>query len=175
MGFPGGSDGKESASKVGDLRSIPGLGRPRGGGHGNPFQYSSLVNPIDRGAWRATVHRVTKSWTRLSDTYRTSLVAQMVKRLSTIRETWVQSLGWEDPLEKEKATHSGTLAWKIPWMEKLGRLQSTASQRVRQDWATSLSLSLSMIAYGERCWIRNPWGRFSFRTRGRAWSPRAFV
>ena len=51
----------------------------------------------------------------------TSLVAQMVKRLSTIQETWVQSLGGEDPLEKEMATHSSTLAWKIPW-EEPGRL-----------------------------------------------------
>ena len=60
----------------------------------------------------------------------TSLVAQMVKRLPTMRETWVQSLGREDPLEKEMAPHSSTLAWKIPWAEKPGRLQSMGSQRV---------------------------------------------
>ena len=54
----------------------------------------------------------------------TSLVAQMVKRLPTMRETCVQSLGWEDPLEKEMATHSSTIAWKIPWMEKPDMLQS---------------------------------------------------
>ena len=60
----------------------------------------------------------------------TSLVAQMVKRLPTMWETWVQSLGWEDPLEKEMATHSSILAWKIPWMEEPGRLQSMGSQRV---------------------------------------------
>ena len=54
----------------------------------------------------------------------TSLVAQMVKRLSTMRETWVQSLGQEDPLEKEMAIHSSTIAWKIPWTEEPGRLQS---------------------------------------------------
>ena len=60
----------------------------------------------------------------------TSLVAQMVKRLSTMQETWVRSLGWEDPLEKEMATHSSTFAWKIPWMEEPGRLQSTGLQRV---------------------------------------------
>ena len=52
------------------------------------------------------------------------LLAQMVKRLSTMQETWVRSLGQEDPLEKEMATHSGTLAWKISWAEKPGRLQS---------------------------------------------------
>ena len=63
----------------------------------------------------------------------TSLVAQMVKCLPTMRETWVQSLGWEDPLEKEMATHSSILAWEIPWMEEPGRLQSTWSQRVGHD------------------------------------------
>ena len=65
-------------------------------------------------------------------------VAQWVKRLPTMRETRVQSLGWEDPLEKEMATHSSSLAWKIPWTEKPGRLQSVGSQRVGHDWATSL-------------------------------------
>ena len=60
----------------------------------------------------------------------TSLVAQMVKRLSTRRETWVWSLGWEDPLEKEMAIHSSTIAWTIPWTEEPGRLQSMGSQRV---------------------------------------------
>ena len=54
----------------------------------------------------------------------------MVKCLPAMRETWVQSLGWEDPLEKEMATHSSTLAWKIPWTEEPGRLQSMGSHRV---------------------------------------------
>ena len=58
-----------------------------------------------------------------------SLVAQMVKRLPTMWETWVPSLGHEDPLEKEMASFSSTLAWKIPWTEKPGRLQSMGSQR----------------------------------------------
>ena len=62
-----------------------------------------------------------------------SLVAQMVKHLPAVRETWVQSLGWEDPLEKEMATHSSTLAWKIPWTEEPGGLQSMGSQRVRHN------------------------------------------
>ena len=62
-----------------------------------------------------------------------SLVAQMVKRLPVMRETQVQSLGREDPLEKEMATHSSTLAWKIPWTENPGRLQSMRSQRVGHD------------------------------------------
>jgi len=69
----------------------------------------------------------------------TSLVAQMVKRLSTMWETQVQSLGREDPLEKEMAILSSTIAWKMPWMEEPGRLQSMGSRRVRHDWATSLS------------------------------------
>ena len=57
----------------------------------------------------------------------------MVKRLPAMRETWVQSLGQEDPLEKEMANLSSTLAWKIPWTEERGRLQSTGSQRVGHD------------------------------------------
>ena len=63
----GGSDGKASAYNVGDLGSIPGLGRSPGEGNGNPLQYSCLENPMDRGAWWATVHGVTKSRIRLSD------------------------------------------------------------------------------------------------------------
>ena len=63
----------------------------------------------------------------------TSLVAQMVKRLPTVRESWVRSLGQEDPLEKEMATHSSTLAWKIPWTEERSRLQAMGSQRVGHD------------------------------------------
>ena len=60
-------------------------------------------------------------------------MAQTVKRLPTMQETWVQSLGWEDPLEKEMATHSSSLAWRIPWMEESGRLQPMGSQRVGHD------------------------------------------
>ena len=59
-----------------------------------------------------------------------SLVAQTVKCLSTMQETWVRSLGQEDPLEKEMAIHSRTIAWKIPWTEEPGSLQSLGSQRV---------------------------------------------
>ena len=63
----------------------------------------------------------------------TSLVTQTVKHLPTMRETYVQSLDWEDPLEKEMSTHSSILTWKIPWMEEPGRLQSMGSQRVGHD------------------------------------------
>ena len=73
---------------------------------------------------------------------RTSLVAQMVKRLSTMRETWVRALGWEDPQEKEMAIHSSTVAWKISWTEEPGTLQSMGSQRVRDDWATELNWTM---------------------------------
>ena len=63
MGFPGGSDGKESACNAGDLGLIPGLGRFPGERNGYPFQYSCLENPMDRGAWWVAVHGVAKSWT----------------------------------------------------------------------------------------------------------------
>ena len=69
-GFPGGASGKDPAANARDMRdvsSIPGLGRSPGGQHGNPLQYSGLENPVDRGAWRAAVHRVTKSRIQLSD------------------------------------------------------------------------------------------------------------
>ena len=62
-----------------------------------------------------------------------SLVAQTVKCLSTMRETQIRSLGWEDPLEKEMASHSRTIAWKIPWTEEPGMLQSMGLQRVGHD------------------------------------------
>ena len=60
-------------------------------------------------------------------------MAQTVKLLSTMQETRVRALGWEDPLEKEMATHSSTIAWKIPWTEEPGRLQATGSQRVGHE------------------------------------------
>ena len=94
MGFPYSSVGKESACNAGDPGSIPGLGRSTGEGIGYPLQYS---------------------WA--------SLVVQLVKNLAAMQETSVQSLGWEDPLEKGKATHSNILAWRILWT-----IQSMGSQ-----------------------------------------------
>ena len=91
--FPGSSAGKESPFSAGDLGSIPGLGRSPGKGIGYPLQYS---------------------WA--------SLVAQMVKNPPAIWETWVLSLVWEDLLEKEMATHSSILAWRIPGTEEPGGL-----------------------------------------------------
>ena len=101
--FPHSSVGKESTCSAGDPSSIPGLRRSTGEGIGCPLQYS---------------------WA--------SLVAQLVKNLPAIWETWVWSLGWEDPLEKGKATHSSILAWRIPWTA-----WSMGSQRVGHNWATS--------------------------------------
>ena len=69
-----------------------------------------------------------------------SLVAQSVKNLPAVQETWVWSLDWEDPLEKKMATHSSVLAWKISWTEEPGGLQSTGSQRVGHNWATNTYL-----------------------------------
>ena len=108
----GGSEGKPSACNAGDLDSIPGSGRSPGEGNGNPLQYSCLENPMDGGAWWATVCGVAKSQTRLS------------YFLFTLKF---------HALEKEMATHSSTLAWKTPWTEEPGRLQLMGSQRVEQD------------------------------------------
>ena len=86
LGFPHSSVGKESTCNAGDPGSIPGSGRSPGEGIGYPLQY----------AWA-------------------SIVAQLIKSLAAMWETWVRSLGWEDPLEKGKVTHSSILAWRIPW------------------------------------------------------------
>ena len=95
--------------------------------HTFPFQFSASSSVLG-------------TWYILNKNLLIDLVAQMVKHLSTMQETGVQSLGWEDPLEKEMATHSSTIAWKTPWTEEPGRLQSMESQRVGHDWAISLSL-----------------------------------
>ena len=76
-----------------------------------------------------------------------TIMAQRLKRLPGMRETRVWSLGREDPLEKEMATHSSTLAWKIPWREEPGMLQSMGSQRVGHDWATSLQVEITEWNY----------------------------
>ena len=112
LGFPCGSDGKESAYNAGDPSSIPGLGRRPGEGNGTPLQYSCLENPTDRGAWWAAVRGVTKSQTRLSDlTFTFHFHA----------------------LEKEMATHSSVLAWRLPGTADPGGLPSMGSHRVGHD------------------------------------------
>ena len=97
LGFPGSSTVKASACNAGDLGSIRGLGRSPGEGNGNPLQYSCLENPMDGGTWWATVHRVAKSRTRLSDfthslTHARSLVACGIKPLTRDR-TWAPCIG----------------------------------------------------------------------------------
>ena len=99
--FPHSSVGKESAYNAGDPGSIPWSGRSPGEGIGYPLEYS---------------------WA--------SLVAQTVKNLPAMWETWIRSLGGEDSLEKGMAAHSSILAWRIPWTEEPGRLQSVRSERV---------------------------------------------
>ena len=78
---------------------------------------------------------------------RASLMAQTVKRLPAMRKTWVPSLGQEDTLEKKMATHSSILAWKIPWTEEPGGLQSMGSQRMGHDRATSLHFTSSVCVF----------------------------
>ena len=76
-------------------------------------------------------------------------MVQLVKNPPTVQEMQVQSLGWEDPLEKGMATHSSVLAWKVPWTEDSGRLQSMGSQRVQdvwRDWAHMLAMLSSLIS-----------------------------
>ena len=134
-GFPGGSDGKESACNAGDSGLIPGLGRSAGEENGNPLQYFCLENSLDRGAWQATIHGVIRIRHHLVTTPShaycgASLVSQMVKNLPAMQETLVQSLGQEDPLEQRMDTHSSILAWRIPWTWKSHGLQSIGSQTV---------------------------------------------
>ena len=106
---------KESTCDAGDVGSIPRSGRPSGKGNSNPLQYSCLENPVDRGAWRATVHGAAKSQTQL-------------KWLNVHPVLY---------LKQEMATHSSILAWKVSWTEEPGWLQSMGLQRVRRDWALS--------------------------------------
>ena len=109
-----------NAGDTGDPNSIPGSGRFPEGGHGNPFQYTCLENPHGQRSLVGYSPQGHKEWA--------SLAAQMVKRLPAVRKSRVRSLGWEDLLEKVTATHSSTLAWRIPRTEEPGRLQSMGSQ-----------------------------------------------
>ena len=90
-----------------------------------------------------------------------SLVVQRLKRLPTTQHSWVLSLGREHTLEKEMATHSSILAGRFPWMEERGRLQSTGSQRVGHNWATSPSPSASLTTLKPlTVWMTTNWGKF---------------
>ena len=154
------------------MGSIPGLQRSPGGENGDPLQCSCLEKSMDRGAWRARVHGVTKSQTR-KNTHTQQIktrsfqfssfyfcnamllsqdfpVAQMVKNLSVMQKTQVRSLGWEDPLEREMAIHSGILAWRIPWTEEPGGLQPMGLQRVGHKWATNTTITTCYYPIEER-------------------------
>ena len=115
LGFPNGSVGKESTCSAGDPSLIPGSGRSAREEIGYPLQYS---------------------WA--------SLVAQLVKNAPAMQETWIWSLAWEDPLEKETATHSSILPWGIP-----RTVESMGSQRVGHDWATELNWTDLIFSTGK--------------------------
>ena len=111
-----------------------------GEGNGNPLQCSCLENPRDRGARWAAVYGVAQSQTRLkrlSSSSSSGLLRWLSGKESTCQSRRLRRCGFnlEDPLEEEMATHSGILAWKIPWTEEPGRLQYMVSQRVGHDWA----------------------------------------
>ena len=127
MSFPESSAGKESTCNAGDPGLIPRSGRSPGEGIGYPLQYSCA-----------------------------SLVAQLVNSLPAMQETWIWSLGREDPLEKGKATHSSILAWRIPWT-----IQSVGSQRVRHNrvtftiWASLVAQLLKNLPAMRETWVRS--------------------
>ena len=110
-----------NAGGLRDMGLIPGLERSPGGGHGNPLQYS---------------------WA--------SLVALLVKNLPSMQETWVWSLGWKDPLEEGMAPHISVLAWRIPWTEEPGGLETRGSQRVGHGWATKLTVCFILCEFYHR-------------------------
>ena len=115
MGFPGGSAGKESTRNAGDLGSIPGFGKSPGEGKSYPLQASILAWRIPRTSpWGCKESDTTEQLSLSYNNMGISLVAQTVKNLPVMRETRVLSLGWEDPLEKEMASHSSILAWRSP-------------------------------------------------------------
>ena len=120
MGSPGGLSGEESGCNAEDLGLIPRLRRSPGERNGYPLQYSGLENSMD-----CIVHGVAKSHGFTN--------GSVVKNPPAMQETWVPSLGQKDPLEKEMATLSSILVWKIPRTEDPGRLQSTGSQRVGRN------------------------------------------
>ena len=148
-----------NAGNTRDSGSIPRSERSPVRRNNNPLQYSCLENTMNRGAWWATVYRVTKSrtqqwlskhnkyiitfygWIIFHGTKLCLSILQLMDIWVTFWLLWIR-LKWQLLyifLEKAMAPHSSTLAWKIPWMEEPGRLQSMGSLRVRHDWVTSLS------------------------------------
>ena len=125
LGFPDSSAGKESPCHAGDSSSMPGSGRSAGEGIGCPLQWLPVHGSredLDHGSTGSTASMI-----------QIFPVTQKIKNLLAMQGTRVQSLGQEDPLEKGMAIHSSILAWRIPWTEGPGGLQSVRSQRVGHD------------------------------------------
>ena len=127
------------------------------------------VNPIidlDNG------NEMKMGWVFSNEIWRNppSLVAQMVRHLSSMLETQVRSLGQEDPPEKEMATHSSTLAWKIPWKDDPGRLQSMGPQRAGHDWATLLTYKSDPVITFQCPKVPHMWGSKHILVSALGWS-----
>ena len=121
---------------MGNPGSVLESGWSSGEGNGNLLQYSCLGNPMDRGAWWAPMNGVSKSWTQMSKYH-------ILEKRQCMLENWFINHRRPkkfDLFDKAMATHSSTLAWKIPWTEGPGGLQSMGSLGVGHDWATSLSV-----------------------------------
>ena len=128
---------------------IPVSGRSPGKGHGNPLQYSLLRNPMDRGAWWATVHGLQKSRTWLSMHTR-----HILDQPKVIYDIWLMLV--VALLEKEMATHSSVLAWRIPEMAEPGGLPSVGSHRVGHNWSDLVVVALDLREVN----CKGAWGNF---------------
>ena len=103
--------------------------------HSSILAWRVLWTEESGGLQSVGLQRVGHNWSDLARMHTHSLVAQMVKSLSSMQETWLRSLSQEDPLEKGMATHSSILSWRIPWTEKPGRLEPIGLQRVGHNWS----------------------------------------
>ena len=106
--------------------------------------HPQIQSTVDLQLWMQRANHIFKFWAIIYIIW-ASLVAQRLRYLPAMWETRVRSLGQEDPLEKEMATHSSIFAWRIPWMEEPGGLQSTGSQRVGHDWAESFITDMNIL------------------------------
>ena len=146
MGFPAGSDGKESACNAGDLGSVPGSGKSPEERNGYPLQYSCLENSVNREAWQAADHGVTKNQTWLSNQY---TIMYIHRALHSV------------PLEEEMATHFSILTWEVPWTEQPGGLQSTGFKELETSEHTHSSCCICLVwakdlkVVEERLWEEN--------------------
>ena len=114
-----------------------------------------LHHSIQNCGLRVSSERSALAWSLASvSQYRASLVAQMVKNPPAMRETWVRFLGWKDPLEEGMATHCSILAWRIPWTEEPGGLQSMGSQRVGHNWACANTKIEEHLVNQNPCYVK---------------------